>query len=68
MPRLDLYVIGTKSGNPADWSDWDELALVYAETPKHAQQIAEDNRPVHLVIPAPVVIYRGTEPQWGEDL
>lgn len=66
---LTLYVVGTKSGDPADWSPWDELSLVVASSPEEAVALAD--RPgdmAHTVEADRGVLVTMPEPAWGDDL
>jgi hypothetical protein len=66
---LQLYVIGTKSGEPGEWSPWDELVLVVAASADDARSLvperAED--PVHAVMGERGVLVSMPEPAWGDD-
>jgi hypothetical protein len=67
---LKLFVIGTSSANPDDWSIWDELKLVIAHNPEEAIKVADTYpQSVHeVVFDKPKLLVSETEPNWGEDL
>jgi hypothetical protein len=42
MSKLTLYVVGARSPNPDDWSEWGEWSLVIAENPERAMELAHE--------------------------
>lgn len=68
--ELKLYVIGTKSPDPKDWSIWDELKLAIAHDPDEAIRLADTYpQDVHEVsFDKPKLLVSMTEPDWGEDI
>lgn len=41
-----LFIVGERSGNPADWSDWGPRTLVLARSAEEAQAMAEHSSAV----------------------
>ena len=69
---LKLYVVGNTSSNPNDWSEWDEIALVLAETSEQALTLTK--YPFKDVVEIPItgeakLLYQTPSPElwWGED-
>ena len=64
-----LYVVGSTSPDPADWSAWDEVSLVIATTEQEALEL--DGRTGYLVTEIPltrsILLLQSPPVDWGKD-
>ena len=67
---MKLFVVGSDSSNPKDWSIWDEVCIVIAEDGKRAIDLVESGHGVatEIKLNKEQVLIRGTEPNWGDDI
>jgi hypothetical protein len=69
MPQYKLYAVGTTYPNPSDWSGWDEIAIVIADSPQQAMELGGDSLCIEIPLDHPVVLMKEHEPTgWGRDL
>ncbi len=72
--EMKLYVVGTRSGKPEDWSMWNELALYLAESKEHLRDAESlhhqyNDHKIHEVdMSKPCLLTKESEPNWGEEL
>lgn len=81
---MKLYVVGSNSPNPDDWSMWDQVKLVIAENKQRAIEVAyefkvgaltEDNYDIFNNMPVAEIdlnkeqlLMSEPEPRWGSDI
>ena len=68
---MELFIAGNESQNQEDWSIWDEVAIIVANSIEEAESLTW-NRPVIELdlnkIKEPGIIMQMQEPAWGDDL
>ncbi len=66
---MKVYIVGSDSLNPEDWSIWDETAIVIASTPEEAMELANGDGPaLEVDMNKPQFLMRLPEPNWGDDI
>jgi len=70
MPTKKLFIVGSKSTNPDNWSIWDETALVIADSPEEAIKLAPKGHTIAIEadMTKARLMMTYTEPNWGDDV
>lgn len=65
---MKLFVCGARSGNPEEWSQWNELSLVLAETAEQCSEFTDKTPVFEVDMTKPALLVSMSEPAWGDDL
>ena len=61
---MKLFVSGSSSPHPEDWSEWDEIIIVVAENEKQVKQLTSEFREVsEIPMDRAQVIYSAPSPE-----
>ena len=68
---MKLFVVGNESPDPEEWSEWNEVAIVVAETAEEAKKLCAfgEQRVAEIPMDKAQLIYQAPSPElwWGED-
>ncbi len=65
---MKLFVAGTDSPNPEEWTIWDEVSLLLAENKEQAKTITDKRPIVEVNMDKAALLCSFSEPALGEDL
>ena len=65
-----LYIVGSDSTDPNNWSIWEETALVIADNPEEAIKLAPPGHDIAIEADMTTsrLMMHYSEPNWGDDI